>query len=534
MMPLSYHLDPDIAIVGSGFGGSLAALALRRLGRSVVLLERGRHPRFAIGESSTPLANLLLEELADRYDLPRLRAFSKWGTWRRHHPNVACGLKRGFSFFCHEPGASFADGPDHARQLLVAASPHDEIADTHWYRPDFDAFLVREAEAAGAIHLDETTLGRPSFEPSGAILQGSRQGREVRVRARFVVDASGPRGYLQRALDLPEPGMQWMPATEGLYTHFENVARFDRVLPAGDAPPYPVDDAALHHVFPGGWIWVLRFANGITSAGAVLVRERARALKLEEGEAAWKRLLAELPSVRAQFENARPVLPFAYTPRVAARTRHLVGPGWAMLPATAGVIDPLLSTGFPLNLLGIGRLVEALDQTWEGEGRDEALALYAKNTQLELDATERLVAALYATMGDFELFKRLALLYFAAASFSETARRLGRPGLAQGFLLHADERFGPELRDCCDEATQGPQGAARSLLLQRIDRAIAPFDAAGLGDRTRHDWYPVRAEDLLAAAPKLHATPEELHALLDRCGFAGPDARPRPEPLATR
>ena len=36
-----------------------------------MLIERGRHPRFAIGESSTPLANLLLEELADRYDLPR-------------------------------------------------------------------------------------------------------------------------------------------------------------------------------------------------------------------------------------------------------------------------------------------------------------------------------------------------------------------------------------------------------------------------------------------------------------------------------
>jgi len=42
-------------------------------GLRVALLERGRHPRFVIGESSTPLAGLLIEELADRYDLPRLR-----------------------------------------------------------------------------------------------------------------------------------------------------------------------------------------------------------------------------------------------------------------------------------------------------------------------------------------------------------------------------------------------------------------------------------------------------------------------------
>ena len=70
LLPIE-RIDADIAIVGSGFAGSLAALALRKRGRRVVLIERGRHPRFAIGESSTPLANLLIEELADRYDLPQ-------------------------------------------------------------------------------------------------------------------------------------------------------------------------------------------------------------------------------------------------------------------------------------------------------------------------------------------------------------------------------------------------------------------------------------------------------------------------------
>ena len=69
-----------------------------RLGRSVVLLERGSHPRMVIGESSTPLSNLLLQELAIHYDLPALLPLTKWGTWQQHYPEVACGLKRGFSF----------------------------------------------------------------------------------------------------------------------------------------------------------------------------------------------------------------------------------------------------------------------------------------------------------------------------------------------------------------------------------------------------------------------------------------------------
>ena len=86
-----------------------------------------------------------------------MRPLSKWGTWQRHCPDVAGGLKRGFSFFRHDLGAPFSDDRPHERQLLVAASPHDEIADTHWYRPDFDHFLVSEAEAAGVpMYRDET------------------------------------------------------------------------------------------------------------------------------------------------------------------------------------------------------------------------------------------------------------------------------------------------------------------------------------------------------------------------------------------
>src|SRR6266567_3893754 len=113
--------DFDVAVIGSGFGGSLLAMIARRLGRSVVLLERGRHPRFAIGESSTPLANLLLEEFALRYELPRLLPLAKWGSWQKTCPQIACGLKRGFTFYHHRFGEPFAHDSDRRDQLLVAA-----------------------------------------------------------------------------------------------------------------------------------------------------------------------------------------------------------------------------------------------------------------------------------------------------------------------------------------------------------------------------------------------------------------------------
>ncbi|HQQ78456.1 MAG TPA: FAD-dependent oxidoreductase, partial [Thermoanaerobaculia bacterium] len=166
----------DVAVVGSGFAGSLFALVARRAGRTVALLEKGAHPRFAIGESSSPLANLLLEEIAARFELPRLLPLTTWGTWRRTYPEITCGLKRGFTFYAHEEGRRFAGAPDRSDQLLVAASPNDAVADTHWYRPDFDQFLVREAEAEGAAYRDRSRLAAVSREGDGWRLEGDRLG----------------------------------------------------------------------------------------------------------------------------------------------------------------------------------------------------------------------------------------------------------------------------------------------------------------------------------------------------------------------
>jgi FADH2 O2-dependent halogenase len=205
----------------------------------------------------------------------------------------------------------------------------------------------------------------------------------------------------------------------------------------------------------------------------------------------------------------------------------VTGPNWALLPSAAGVIDPLLSTGFPLTLLGIHRLVRVLESDrWDSTAFADGLADYAAQTERELDATEQLVAALYASMDDFEQFKRLTLLYFAAASFGETTRRLGMPERAKGFLMCDDPVFGPETRACAGAALATLDGPARRALLERIDRAIDPIDVAGLGDRGRRDWYPVLASDLERAASKLDATPVQMAQLLERSGFA-PSAWPQ-------
>jgi FADH2 O2-dependent halogenase len=219
----------------------------------------------------------------------------------------------------------------------------------------------------------------------------------------------------------------------------------------------------------------------------------AARLGLSQGAPAWGRLLDTLPSVAAQFAEARPTRPFVHTPRIAFRTRRVAGLNWALLPSAAGVIDPLLSTGFPLTLLGVSRLLTILEGS-PGAGRAAALREYEQVTLEELDATEHLVAALYATMADPPLFKRLSLLYFAAASYSELARRIGRRERAQGFLLVDRVGFAHELHACAALASGPLDEAARDALIDRIDQAIAPIDVAAFRDRSRRDWYPALPE----------------------------------------
>ena len=507
--------DTDLAIVGSGFGGSILAMIARRLGYRVMLLERGRHPRFAIGESASPLAGVLIEQLADRYDLPRLRPLSAFGTWQRTYPDVVCGLKRGFTYFKHEDGRRYATAPDRSNQLLVAASPNDELSDTHWLRSDVDHFLVREAVALGVEYLDDVTLDAVEWgADAAATLSGVRRGATVRVRAGFVIDASGPRGFLSRALGIEDRGFDGYPQTQALYSHFVNVARCEdmpdftsTVAPShpGTFAPYPMDDAALHHVFDGGWMWVLRFGNGVTSAGIAVDDWLARELQVSDGAPAWARFLARYPSIAAQFADAKPIREFTWMPRVSYRAAQAAGEGWAMLPSAAAFIDPLFSTGIPLTLLGIERIAQTL-----GGPEGPPLRSYAEKTLAEADHTARFIAGCYAAFPRFEAFTAYSMFYFAAASFSEMQRRLTPDRASGGFLRAADAEFAAAIREL-SPAVQPPA----EDLFSRVAGATAAINVAGLCNPALRNWYPVDLQDTIRAADKLGMTPERVRDALE-------------------
>jgi FADH2 O2-dependent halogenase len=206
-------------------------------------------------------------------------------------------------------------------------------------------------------------------------------------------------------------------------------------------------------------------------------------------------------------------------PRMAFRSSGIAGGKWALLPSAAGFVDPLLSTGIPLTLLGVDRLAQIIERNWGTQRFHERLNGYADQTDRELTATARLIGALYASMNNFPVFVALTLLYFAAASFSETARRLGKAHLAKSFLLCDDSVFGPAYTQLIERARRPLTKDESRELIEDILKAIEPINVARLGRKKRRNWYPVDADDLVNAAEKLGASREDIFGLLRRCGF---------------
>jgi Dehydrogenases (flavoproteins) len=233
------------------------------------------------------------------------------------------------------------------------------------------------------------------------------------------VDASGPRGFLSRALNLAERRFEGFPATQALYSHFIGVHRCDEMpdYEVAGNPPYPVDDAAVHHVFDGGWMWVLRFNKGVISAGIAVTDDLARELELSEGEAAWRRFLACFPSIAAQFADARAIREFTWAPHLAYRSEIGAGKGWALMPSAAAFVDPLFGAGMPMAALGVERLGQLLEENIGEEELNERLSEYSRTMLMEADLNADFVAACYAAFPQIELFTSLSMVYFAAAGY---------------------------------------------------------------------------------------------------------------------
>ena len=538
----------EVAVVGSGFAGSLLARVLAVLGYDVVLLERGTHPRFAIGESTTPLANLSLERLAVRYGLPDCYHLATHGRWMAHLPELRRGLKRGFTYYRHHPGEPFADRGLESERLLVAASPEDALSDTHWVRADVDHHFVRRAVDAGVEYLDRTELTSAEFEDGSARLRGRRDGDALELEAGFVIDASGPGGFLARQLALPSGLERTYTRAALVFSHFDGARLMRDEAPMLPAGPYPDDWAAVHHLIDEGWMYSLRFDHGTTSAGFLLTPRGLASLD-EDGSAdatrLWSVLLERYPTIGRLLADAHATMPIGFVPRVQHRLTRAAGAGWALMPHAYAFVDPLFSTGIAWGLRAVERLALAFEDAASGDRKPDAATLARYDAALgeEGDQIDLVVAGAYEAVAHFDLFAAQAMLYFTSVSFAEVSQRLGAADDVswKGFLGVSDPVLGPLARESFERLRgitrqRGAPGSAgeRAEFVDWLGRAIAPRNVAGLADPERHNLYPVDFDVLMQRHALLGMTREQLLERLPALRGLGPEPRFAEPPATAR
>ena len=387
----------------------------------------------------------------------------------------------------------------------------------------------------GVEYHDATTLESIGLTSSGDWkLSGERQGKSVVYEADCVLDGSGKAGFLADHLGLSNQSADLPFETSLVFGHFENVLPTERVveldrvdLPAG---PFPDEQAAVHHLLEEGWLYLLRFDDGLVSAGVSIDRNRPSGHSLVDGRSPdeiWKSVLSQYPTLGSQFSQARAVRPIEMIPRVQHWLEHAAGPGWALLPHTYAFFDPMFSTGIAWSLLAVERLALIFEKQLSRGGGVPEFDRYEEILRAEATQILNLIEGAYLAMDDFDRFCSQSFLYFATVSYVELEQRLNLDSEAieelawRGFLgagsrsvecLFNDST--ERLRALAVTSSSSKPPADPSSFGDWVEAEIESRNVIGLADSDRKNLYPVDLEVLTRRASRLGLSAQQMRSKL--------------------
>ena len=309
-MPADF--DCDVVVIGGGPAGSTAASALARAGRTVVLLERDRFPRFHIGES-------LLASVNDVFDAigvaDRIRAAGFPKKW----------------------GATFMT-PDGRVERFADFAISDEVpAPQTWQVPRerMDTLLLEHAAASGADVRQGHRVLDVAFDDDGATVSvrppaiDGASTATAAIRARVVVDASGRAGLLSRAFSLrvDEPTL----ANVAIFSHYAGVPRKEGRR-AGDIRVVARRDL--------GWFWLIPISDDLMSVGVVLPQSVFLTLPKLEPDVLLERLIGDTPAVARLMTHAERKWPVRVEKDFSFGSRAYAGDRWIIVGDAGSFLDP--------------------------------------------------------------------------------------------------------------------------------------------------------------------------------------------------
>jgi FADH2-dependent halogenase len=317
----------DVAIIGGGPAGSIAATSLALAGRRVVVFEREKFPRFHIGESLLPFSMEAFERLGL---MPKLEAA---GFVRKYGAEITSGCGSGEIRFY------FKDGFRSKRLTAFQVE-----------RSKFDKILLDHARECGAQVREEVAVenialtdGRPQLRVKHRT--GTVEDHEVA----YLLDCSGRHSVVGTRLGLKREyaGLQKF----AVYAHY-----------VGARQPAGIDGTLTRMVRAHDhWFWIIPLSKEKISVGVVMDTSRYRSFGGSPADV-LDAFLNEQPIMRERMIGAKRVSRVYASGDYSYRNTTLRGERWLMAGDAAGFIDPIFSSGVFLAILSGQRAADALDK----------------------------------------------------------------------------------------------------------------------------------------------------------------------------
>jgi flavin-dependent dehydrogenase len=323
-------VDFDIGIIGGGPAGSTIASYLSQAGLSCVVLEGALFPRPHVGESLIPATTPVLHDIGalpkvDAAGFPRKYGAAWTSAAESRIPNMGFQLSHGFR----------------AAEVEFREREQANVKQDYTYHVDrgqFDLLLLQHAESLGAAVYEGVRVQHADTTEEHPRITFTMGRREVGLRVRLVVDASGRSTFLGRQfrLKVPDPVFNQY----AIHTWFEGLDRHALATQREQA------DFIFIHFLPVAdtWVWQIPITDTVTSVGVVTQKKHFTEAHQDWEGFFWK-CIDSRPELGEALRQAQRVRPFRAEGDYSYAMRAICGDRWLLIGDAARFVDPIFSSG---------------------------------------------------------------------------------------------------------------------------------------------------------------------------------------------
>ncbi|MHC4391393.1 MAG: NAD(P)/FAD-dependent oxidoreductase [Planctomycetota bacterium] len=352
----------DAIVIGGGPAGATVGALLAEAGRRVLIVEKGRFPRYSVGESLLPACYGPLKRLGV---LPRMETSS----------------------FVEKHSVQFVSTDGRASQPFYFADHMDHPSARTWQvdRAEFDQLLLDNARAKGAAVMEGAGVKDLLVEDDcvvGVTVNG--EAPAMTLRARVVIDASG-----RDALSIKRLG--WRERDEAL----ERIAIWTYYRGAKRDTGRDEGTTTVAYLPEKGWFWYIPLQRDVVSVG-VVAREQYLYRNGRDPAAIFAREVAQNPWIAERLAAGVQEGPFRVTGDYSYRARHCAMDGLVLVGDAFSFVDPVFSSGVFLALLGGERCADAVEAALEaGDVSAARFSAYGQSLCAAIEPMRRLIYAFY-------------------------------------------------------------------------------------------------------------------------------------------